>query len=368
MAGNDTLGVYGAGDTVIANGTGDGVWIGQNGESVSGAAVDRVIGMTQGTVFVLQDSSVAVVGSNYTATMTGQDRLTALGVGVDVDASGADNALTIGFGGASSAASDIVHMPDGGFINEAGGMNLRVFGDGITLHGAGGGTLEMIGADDRAVFAQSANSYTIGQNGGADQKLDTLVYPYEPLVFPITVLQRSNLRVVGWEANVTLGGRDWLTLVGADERIVDLTGNNHITIGGNGPIFSITGGNRVTLAQGDTVAILANSNLYLSSTGAVTNGQYAVQMSRDDSLEIDPGMTVSVPLAGGDDLLSNFGATDVLRLASHFASVDDLLAHTSVNEHNFAQVQLDGGSDTLTLDMSKSAFAVYAHEGLVKFS
>src|SRR5438105_13071892 len=61
MIGDDTLGLYGSGDWIIANGTGDGIWIGRNGRDATGADIDAVRGLTHGTLFELQDSHVRVV-------------------------------------------------------------------------------------------------------------------------------------------------------------------------------------------------------------------------------------------------------------------------------------------------------------------
>jgi hypothetical protein len=78
-------------------------------------------------------------------------------------------------------------------------------------------------------------------------------------------------------------------------------------------------------------------------------------------------MTVYVPVAVGADLLVNFGSTDVLQLASHFLNVNDLLAHATEDSLGRTVLQLDAGTDTLTLGMDKATFTTYAQEGLVKF-
>ena len=111
-----------------------------------------------------------------------------------------------------------------------------------------------------------------------------------------------------------------------------------------------------------------NSNLTLFSGGPVVDGEYSVHYDAHiNSLAIDAGMTVQVPIAPGNDLLLNFGSTDVLQLAAHFADLNDLFAHASENCLGQTVLQLDAGTDTLTLGIDESAFVPFAQEGLVKF-
>ncbi len=367
MVGNDKLTVVGSGDTVYATGLDDAVWIGGNGVGATGAALDSVLGLENGTLALFQNSSVWAHGSGYSATMTGDDTLTATGLGVNVTATGDNNTLTIGGNDQTPGEEEVVLM-NNGVIKVLKNSSAQVFGDHLVVRALGGDALNVIGDADRVALGSFGNSITIGQNGAPITAPDVVTFSYTPLTTQVTVLQESSVRVVGSNANVTLGGHDQLTLIGYQEQIVDQTGNNHITIGGNGSVFFQQFNNYVTLAPGDVVTMLANSNLTLFSDPSSANGEYAVHMAAKTALSVDTGMTVYVPVAVGDDLLLNFGPTDILQLASHYSSVDDLLAHTSQDFMGRAVVSLDTANDTLTLGMDKATFAGYAQQGLVKFS
>ena len=360
MAGDDKLSVYGAGDSVYAAGLGDQVSIGGNGAGATGAEMDVARGLVNGSLLVFEDSAVWAAGNNFTATIAGHDTLTALGRSIQICATGDDNTVAIG------GDDEVVHM-NGGVVNILKQSSAEIFGDNLFVRAFGFDAVSLTGADDRMVLGAFGNNVTIGQNGNPNAGLDIVQFAYTPLVAPVTVLPESNVRIAGSDANVTLGGGDQVTLIGYQEQILDQTGNNHIVIGGNGSVFFGETNNYVTLATGDAVTMLSNSNLTLFSTGSVTNGQYAVHMSIKDALSVDSGMTVYVPVAVGADLLLNFGSTDVLQLASHFSGVSDLLAHATEDFLGRTVLQLDAGTDTLTLGMDKATFTTYAQEGLIKF-
>jgi hypothetical protein len=360
MVGDDTLSVYGVGDSVYAAGLGDRVSIGGNGAGATGAEMDVARGLANGSLLVFEDSAVWAAGANFSAEIAGHDTLTALGHSIQVCATGDDNTVAIG------GDDEVVHM-NGGVVNILKQSSADIFGDNLLVRAFGFDAVSLTGADDRMVLGAFANNVTIGQDGNPAGGLDIVQFAYTPLVAPVTVLPESNVRIAGSHANVTLDGGDQVTLIGYQEQIIDQTGNNHIVIGGNGSVFFGEANNYVTVAAGDTVSMLANSNLTLFSAGTVTDGQYAVHMSSQDALSIDSGMTVYVPVAVGADLLVNFGSTDVLQLASHFLNVNDLLAHATEDSLGRTVLQLDAGTDTLTLGMDKATFTTYAQEGLVKF-
>ena len=368
MAGGDTLSVFGASDIVYAvAGLGDCLSIGGNGAGATNAELDAVIGLESGSLLEIAYSTVWASGGNFTATVADHDRLSALGSGIQIYATGDDDTVFLtGGDNQTPGGDDVVHMNNGSvFITQH--SSVSVFGDNLYVYAYGNDTVSLTGADDRLALGSFGNSVTIGQNGNPNAGLDVVQFSYTPLAEHVTVLSQSNVRVAGSNANVTLGSDDQLTLIGFQEQIVDQTGNNHITIGGNGSVFFGQTNNYVTMAAGDTVTMLANSNLTLFSPDSATNGEYAVHMSTKDALSIDQGMTVYVPVAVGDDLLLNFGSSDVLQLASHFSSVNDLLAHATEDFLGRTVVQLDAGTDTLTLGMDKATFTTYAQEGLIKF-
>jgi len=365
MAGDDTLSAYGAGDNVYAAGLGDAVSIGQNGADATVAERDSVVGLDNGSLFLFDDSTVWASGADFTATIGGHDTLTALGHSIQIYATGDDDTVTTGGNNQAAGDDDVVHMNDG-VVNINLHSSVEIFGDNLLVHAFGNDTVSLTGVDDHVALGSFANSITVGQNSDPNAGLDIVQFSYMPFVEPVTVLPQSNVRIAGSNADVTLSGDDKVTLIGFQEQIVDQTGNNQIIIGGNGSVFFGEFNNYVSVAPGDTVTMLANSNLTLFTPGSATNGQYAVHMSMKDALSIDKGMTVYVPVAVGDDLLLNFGSSDILRLASQFSSADDLLAHTT-GCLGRTVVQLDSGTDTLTLDTDKATFATYVQEGLVKF-
>lgn len=289
-----------------------------------------------------------------------------MGSSIQINAVGDDDLVIIGGDNRTPGAGDVVHMNNGA-INIIQHSSVAIFGDNLHVHAAGDDAVSMTGFNDRVALGAFGNDVTIGQNGNLNAGLDSVQFNYTPFVEPVTVLPYSNVRIAGANANVTLGGDDRVTLIGFQEQILDKTGDNRISIGGNGSVFFNQASNYVTVAPGDTVTMLANSNLTLFSPASATNGLYAVYMSNNDALSAGGGMTVYVPVAAGDDLLVNFGPSDVLHLASHFSSVDDLLAHATEDFLGRTVVQLDAGADTLTLGMDKAAFTTYAQEGLIKF-
>ena len=365
MAGGDTLSAYGTGDNVYAAGLGDGVSIGQNGSSATSADRDSVLGLDEGSLFVFDDSTVWASGANFTATIGRDDTLTALGRSIQIYATGDDDTVTTGGNNQAPGDDDVVCMSNG-VVNINQHSSVEIFGDNLLVRAYGNDAISVTGFDDRVALGAFANDVTIGQNGNPNGGLDIVQFSYTPFSEPVTVLPQSNVRIAGSNASVTLGGDDQVTLIGFQEQIVDPAGNNRITIGGNGSVFFGESNNYVSVAPGDTVTMLPNSNLTLFTPNSATAGQYAVHMSIKDALSVASGMTVYVPVAVGDDLLLNFGSSDILRLASQFSSVDDLLAHAAQNNMGDTVLQLDA-TDTLTLGMDKSTFTTYAQDGLIKF-
>lgn len=365
MAGDDTLGVFGSGDNVYAAGVGDRLSMGQNGAYAARADRDAVLGLENGSLFVLENSTVWADGDKFSATIVGHDELSAFGCSVQIYAMGDNNTVTTGGNNQAFGDDDVVHM-NGGVVNLIRHSSAEIFGDNLFVRAYGNDAVCLTGTDDRMVLGMFGNNVTIGQDGNSNA-VDIVQFSYTPFVEPVTVLRQSNVRIVGSNASVMLGGDDHVVLIGYHEQIVDQTGNNYITVGGNGSVFFDEANNYLSVSPGDTITMLSNSNLTLFSAGSGTNAQYTVHMSVKDALSVDSGMTVYVPVAVSDDLLLNFGSSDVLQLSSHFSSVGDLLAHTTQDSLGRTVVQLDAGSDTLTLGMDKATFASYAQEGLVKF-
>ena len=375
LAGDDTLGLYGAGNTVAANGIGDAIWIGENGR---GAAADVVHGLYAGALFETQGSNVTVDGASYAATMLGDDVLTATGGDVHVSASGARNLLTIG--GNTLLGEDFASFADPGRVIVLSGSNVAVSGDGVVANvlAGGGATLTLTGARDRANVAGYGNQIRVGGNGYAGA-LDVVAFTppastasaYATLAGApngVTALRGANVRIVGSGLSIAMEGDDRVVAVGGSNIISDFAG----AVGGNrvilGPNLAGPGAyqrDEVTLANaGDSVALASNCGADLINAGG---GRIAAALGGDDAVSLIGAFRVHVPLAAGHEVISGFGPSDVLVLASHFADAAALLGATG--ERNGASViALDATGDTVTLNaVSKATLASYVQQGFVKF-
>jgi hypothetical protein len=80
LLGSDVYGLYGSGDTVNASGTGDSVWMGQNGQSATGGNIDAInFAQSGGYAFELAGTNLKVTGNAATVVMTTNDSLTIVG-------------------------------------------------------------------------------------------------------------------------------------------------------------------------------------------------------------------------------------------------------------------------------------------------
>jgi hypothetical protein len=354
LSGNDTFGLYGAGDSVVANGTGNSIWIGQNGSYLAGAALDAVHGMNGGLVYEMQGSSLTVDGANYQVDMTGDDWLSVSGAGAKVDVlSGTNNLI----------------LADNSTVVAGFAISFNLFGDNNTVDATGGGVIQILGGGNH-VNAGQGETVTINQDHDPNLATDVLEWDNAPIA-PITVDGYTSVSLIGSSATINLTGSGINAVVtGSNDTVstVNDSNGNALTIGGNGSTYGVAGQDKVTLNPSDHVVLLANSNVAVATVAGVTASEDSVQMAANDSLSIGAGVTVNVALGLGDDYLANFAATDVLNLAADFTSVNDLLAHTGLNHLNQTTIQLDATGDFLSLGISKTALATYANEGLVKFS
>lgn len=79
LVGTDTFGLYGAGETINASGTGNQIWTGQNGQTATGANIDAVNFAQAGYVYEMVGTNLNVTGNGATVTMTSSDTLTLSG-------------------------------------------------------------------------------------------------------------------------------------------------------------------------------------------------------------------------------------------------------------------------------------------------
>ncbi len=375
LAGDDTFGLYGSDDTVTANGTGDAIWIGQNGMGSPHPADDLVHGLTDGAVYEMQGSNVDVDGTNYSVAMSGDDTLVATGSGVSVSVTGANNYLVASNShitaapGASfflSGSDDVLGMSNAS-VSTKFGSSFELFGDNNTVDFTGGGEIQILGGGN-TVYAEQGSTIVVDQDHDPNVAINTVEWDTAPIP-PITVDGYTLASLIGSSAIIDLVGSGSVTTVnGASDSVVDNYGGNAITIGGNGAAYGAAGQDKVTLGASDYVTLLANSNVAVNAATGVTSAQDSVTMAANDLLAIGDGVTVNVGLGLGADYLATFASTDVLNLAAHFTGINDLLAHTGVNALNQTTIQLDANGDYLSLGVSKTQLASYANEGLIKFA
>jgi hypothetical protein len=393
LSGNDTFGLYGSGDSVTAGGTGDAIWIGQNGAGATGAAYDLVHSLTNGSVFEMQGSDLGVDGTNYSVAMSGADTLTTFGSGVNVSVSGTNNTLVANNTRVTAASASSFELIGGDDMVAATGASVSVngtnnslvlknstvnatfassfdlFGDNNTVNATGGGPIQILGGGNH-VTAGQGETVLISQNHDANLATDVVQWGNAPIA-PITVEGYTSASLIGSSATINLlGSQSNVTVTGSNDTVSETNdaNGNAITIGGNGSTYGAAGQDKVTLNPFDHVVLLANSNVAASSAAGATASEDSVQMAANDSLSIGAGVAVQVGLGLGDDYLANFASTDVLNLSAHFTSVNDLLAHTGLNHLNQTTIQLDTTGDFLSLGISKTTLATYANEGLVKFT
>ena len=362
LAGDDTFGIYGANDTITANGTHDSIWIGQNGTAASG--VDSVVGLVQGSLFELQGSNVSLGGKRSAVTMTGDDVMSATGLSLAISASGAGNVVNVQGGQAGDGNS--VTFANGGLVNASDVQFLQVFGDHVTLRGvANVYQSELIGAADRAVLSNGYNNFTIGGNGVAGA-LDVVVAPDNNLAPVIEVVANSNVRIVGAGTHIVANGGDRVVVIGHHEAISDTTGGNVFVVDGQ---INIAGANlfdTAALQPGDVVRMRANTWLSANVSGAASPSAATIVMGANDILSVGPDIRVRVPVAVGKATLQ-FGAFDRVVLLAHFTDATDLLAHTSDTAQG-SIIQFDTSGDQLQVNVGKSQVGAYVAQGVIKFT
>jgi len=363
LAGDDTFGIYGANDTITANGANDAIWIGQNGTGASG--VDVVNGLFLASVFELEGSNVSIGGRRSTATLSGDDVLSATGLGLTIAASGAGNVVNVAGGQAGDA--NVVKFADGGVVNANNVQFLQVFGDHVTLRGAANVfQSELIGAADRAVLLGAYNNFQVGGNGQTGA-LDVVVATSQSTQPLIEVVASSNVRVVASGAKVYANGDDMVVVVGQNNFLTDPIGGNTFILDGQNNISGTNLFDTAQLSTGDTVRMRANTKLSADVTGTSTLPDAAtIVMGANDYLSVGPDIKVRVPVAVGHASLQ-FGLFDTVVLLAPFANAADLLAHTTDTAQG-SIIQFDATGDQLQINVSKAQVASYITQGVIKFA
>lgn len=251
LVGNDTLGLYGSGDSVTSTTGTDFVWIGRNGNTASGANIDSVTLTLGGTVYEMGNSNLDVIGSNIAITMTSNDTLTLLPITNTNYSNGYNDAITaIGTG-------DIVNV-------NASGQSLGPAG--TTVNFQKGGTLNLGYA---AVVTATGNNVTatVGLSGGAQ-----------------------------------FTGNNTLVLTGSGDTVnyASTPNNEYVTLGGNGQFA--TGANiDVSNGVAQTMFVEFDSNVTFNSVPAgVTDNAGPILLDGNDAVTINTGSAVVEAFGGGD--------------------------------------------------------------------
>ena len=369
MSASDTLGLYGSGDVVDASAASDSIWIGQNGQSASGASLDQVNFAAGGYVFELAGTNLAISGNGVAATVTSDDTLTATGSALTITALSAGDIIDIGGDGpsASNADDNFVYFDDAGALNEMANARVDAYGDDVVAYLASNDTFGIYGRDD-VVNAQGAgDAVWIG------------VLPNEPIGADfvnfqsggkLTVLTGSAVDVTGSNVVVRLEGADQLTATGSGYAINATAGGyNAVTIGGDGVGASGANIDNVKLAVGDVMTVEKNSvvaatgdgwNAYLNSDDALTAKGLAITLDLGFNDAVTMGGNGEDAYIADADTLSYYSlagfsvaaAVDLVELAS--STVDASLISglvtldgqdsTSLVGHSIDVVSLAGGS------------------------
>ena len=340
VSGNGVTVTVGAGDILTLTGAaatvnaaeGSQVSVGGNGQSASNANDDIVTFSNGGAVTELADSRVDVTGSGVTATMTDWDTLGLYGSGDTVNGGGVNERLWIGLNGqnAAGAAIDVVNFAAGGEVNEMGGSNVGVNGNGVTANSGANDTLGIYGAADVVNVNGSGDSISIGGNGqsATPANVDAVNFLEGGTVYAGAVDEQdnSNISVIGGvqaTETVTMGAGDTLSAINGPFEISATGAGDVVDVS-----YNINGPDQINFADGGVVnelgAIQLNRTSYLPASSAnVTGNDVTVNMGNSDVLALigaadvvnagGPGVQVSI---GGNGQSASNANDDIVTLSS----------------------------------------------------
>ncbi len=269
---SDILGAYGSALTVNASGTGDQVYIGNNGEFSTTANADNVNFASGGAIYENNNSRVDFYGSGVTATIGASDTLGAYGSALTVNASGTGDLVYIGNNGqfSTTANADEVNFASGGSIYENDNSRVDFYGTGVTATIGNNETLGAYGFG-LTVNATGTNDQIYIGNNGANTSLDDVV----TLANGGSVYENANSRVdvTGFNTTATLSANDLFGLYGANDTITFGSGNSvwlNPGVAGDKLIFGgATAASKVyAFSKGDIINLLGGTGGYTSAAAA----------------------------------------------------------------------------------------------------
>ncbi len=168
MGARDTVGLYGGGNTLVASGAGDAVWIGGNGRNASQARDDLVTFLQGGTVTVIDDSRADLFGNGITALIGADDLVGLIGRGANVTVNGAGSTVFVGGNGRTGADADVdrVGFARGGLAIVTDQARVAVTGDGLGVLVGADDTVTLTGTGDTVTMTGTGSTVSVAGGGG----------------------------------------------------------------------------------------------------------------------------------------------------------------------------------------------------------
>ncbi len=163
----DTVGLYGRGNTLIANGTGDAVWVGGNGRDASYADGDRIsFKQRGGTATVIDNSRVDLFGDAITVTVGANALVGMTGDELNVTVTGAGSSAFVGGGRFSGSPADQVSFGQGGLLTVNDGARVAVAGDGVGVRIGTNDVVTVTGSNDNVTMTGTGSTVQVQGGGG----------------------------------------------------------------------------------------------------------------------------------------------------------------------------------------------------------
>lgn len=350
LAGDDTLGLYGAGETVTSTGTRNYVWIGQNGQNATGANIDNVTLAQGGTMFVLAHSNINVSGSHLAITLTSNDTLTLdpnyfVGDAISVVATGANDVVNVNYGLFNAGANgNAVTFQQGGALNLGYNASVVAVGDGVTanigLANPGGFTgnsaLTLTGSGNTINFT-GLDYVLFGGNGQNATAARTDVI--NGVARNTVVLANSTVTVNPIAGNavtgeVILNGADTLNLNAAGVTVRAFGGGDIVNLASNGQnasaIYNVYF--ETYSPSGPPVYTPGILNLKSNSSVVMDAANASVTLFSQDTLAIGGGAGNVVNIASSTSATNNVvnigatpGVTTVNNLSPNYVTTGDVI-------------------------------------------
>lgn len=165
----DNLGIYGVGEVVDANGAGDNVWIGGNGQGAAVTDLVNALAASSISVTALDNSRVDIWGGGVNAFAGNADNLGVSGSSESVTVSGAGDNIWIGGNGASASVVDAVTLQHGGAVHVADASRVSVAGAGAAVQLGAGDNLSLAGTGEALSFGSAIGHASVSGFGSGDQ-------------------------------------------------------------------------------------------------------------------------------------------------------------------------------------------------------